>query len=53
MALRKKDAEEIKVKIDEVLKKVGNTIVYDKCPVEQLPELINAYTELIYARMEL
>lgn len=53
MALSKKDAEEIKVRTGRVLKNVGDEIVSGKCPVEQLPELINAYTDLLYAMMEL
>lgn len=47
------DKKELKAKTDRVLQHVKDKITKEEYMPDELPELVNAYTELLYARMDL
>lgn len=49
----KPDKKELKAKTDRVLQHVKDKITKEEYMPDELPELVNAYTDLLYARMDL
>lgn len=47
------DKKELKAKTDRVLQHVKDKITEEEYMPDELPALVNAYTELLYARMDL
>lgn len=47
------DKKELKAKTDRVLQHVKDKITKEEYMPDELPELVNAYTDLLYARMDL
>lgn len=47
------DKKELKAKTDRVLQHVKDKITQEDYMMDELPELVNAYTDLLYARMDL
>lgn len=47
------DKKELKAKTDRVLQHVKDKITKEEYMPDELPELVNAYTELLYARIDL
>ncbi len=47
------DKKELKAKTDRVLQHVKDKITKEEYMPDELPALVNAYTELLYARMDL
>ena len=47
------DKKELKAKTDRVLQHVKDKITQEDYMQDELPELVNAYTDLLYARMDL
>lgn len=47
------DKKELKAKTDRVLQHVKDKITQEEYMTDELPELVNAYTDLLYARMDL
>ena len=45
--------KELKAKTDRVLQHVKDKITKEEYMPDELPELVNAYTDLLYARMDL
>ena len=46
------DKKELKAKTDRVLQHVKDKITQEEYMTDELPELVNAYTDLLYARRE-
>lgn len=53
MSIFKDRLEENRITTDRVLKNLADKIYSGKYPDEQLPDLVNAYIDLLYARMEM
>ncbi len=53
MSIFKDCLEEDRITTDRILKNLADKIYSGKYPDEQLTALVNAYTELLYARMDL
>lgn len=47
------DIKSLKVKADRVLQHVQDKIVKEDYDQEQLPDLVAAYTDLLYARLDM
>lgn len=47
------DKKELKAKTDRVLQHVKDKITQEEYMTDELTELVNAYTDLLYARMDL
>ena len=47
------DKKELKAKTDRALQHVKDKITKEEYMPDELPELVNAYTDLLYARMDL
>lgn len=47
------DKKELRAKTDRVLQHVKDKITQEEYMTYELPELVNAYTDLLYARMDL
>lgn len=47
------DIKSLKVKADRVLQQVQDKIVKEDYDQEQLPDLVTAYTDLLYARLDM
>lgn len=47
------DKKELKAKTDRVLQHVKDKITKEDYTPDELPALVNAYIELLYARMDL